>query len=151
MKNLYLLLIGQNLSVDRFFAVCRTQIQVQLNSLKSKKYRFSSGNEITDLASVGKYSITRWEQYVNAAAYGPNEKVSARIPAYNSFLTSGKNFAQFYHHIDQIEQSAISSAFSIGKSLMKKSTGWFFGGSQPGTWLKILTPTDPQKLKFDLG
>lgn len=143
--------------------------QVQLNSLKPKKYRFSSGNEITDLASIGKYSITRWEQYVNAAAYGPNEKVSARIPAYNSFLTSGKNFAQFYHHIDQIEQSAISSAFSIGKSLMKKSTGWFFGGSQPGSWFKgqrltelknvnltspgfkgeKLTPLDLKILKFD--
>lgn len=105
--------------------------QVQLNALKSKKYTFTQGNLVADVASVGKYSITRWEQYVNASAYGPNEKVSARIPAYNSYITSGKNFAQFYHHIDQIEQSAITSALSIGKSLMKKSTGWFFGGSQP--------------------
>ena len=47
--------------------------------------------------------------------------------------------------VDVVDQSAISSAFSIGKNLMKKSTGWFFGGGG-GTAVR-----EEEEVKIDPG
>ena len=79
--------------------------------------------------SNGQFTITRWDQFVNASAHGPDERLNSRIPSYNSYTTANEDFVSFYHHIDSIEKSAVESAFSLGKKLMKKSTGWFFGGN----------------------
>ena len=57
-------------------------------------------------------------------------KVSSRIPSFRSFTTANNDFVTFYQHVDTVDQSAISSAFSLGKNLMKKSTGWIFGGGK---------------------
>lgn len=120
---------------------------VDKTGLKSKKLNFTSIAGVGDCSSNGQFAITRWDQYINAAAYGANEKVSSRIPSYHSYTTSNCDFVSFYHHVDVVDQSAISSAFSIGKNLVKKSTGWFFGGGGGASSL----PKEEEEIKIDSG
>ena len=74
---------------------------VERNSIKSKKLNFDQSVGVLDCASTGQFTITRWDQFVNASAYGPNEKVSSRIPSYHSYTSVSKDYVKFYHHVEQ--------------------------------------------------
>lgn len=48
--------------------------EVDKSALKSKKYNFNGISGTADCTSNGQFTLTRWDQYINASAYGPNEK-----------------------------------------------------------------------------
>ena len=104
---------------------------IEKTPLKSTKRLLAPGTN-RSVSSIGTFTLTRYDQYFNASFAGENESVSSRLPSYNSFVSGGsadESFLSYYHHIDQIDQSAISSALNVGKGLLKKTTGWFWGGS----------------------
>ena len=104
---------------------------IEKTPLKSTKRLLAPGSN-RSVSSIGTFTLTRYDQYFNASFAGENESVSSRLPSYNSFVSGGssdESFLSYYHHIDQIDQSAISSALNVGKGLLKKTTGWFWGGN----------------------
>ena len=87
--------------------------EVTKTPLKSKKRLFTSGTNTIAANSLGSFSLTRFDQYFNAAFWGENEKVSSRVPSYQSILGGPeKMFLDFYHHVDQTETSVLSSALN---------------------------------------
>ena len=103
--------------------------------LKSKKRLFSGGVNSSSTTLLGSFSLTRFDQYYNAAFWGENEKVSSRVPSYQCILGgSDKSFLDFYHHVDQTESSVISSALNaIGGNaggLLKKFGLWGSSSAQ---------------------
>ena len=132
--------------------VARVSPEVTKTPLKGKKRNFEG--DATNCASatlMGAFSLTRFDQYFNAAFWGEKEKVSSRVPSYQCILGgSNRAFLEFYHHVDHHESSVLSSALNATGGLLKKFGLW--GSSTPAEEHEVpIAPGDNMSVRGRLA